>query len=63
MPEDIIWTEEEISRLCGKGDKQMSSDEQLALFMHRFNLDWDTIEIMPAFSQHCKELFNKEIKK
>ena len=54
---------EEISRMFAEGKNGMASDEQLALLMHRFNLDWDTIETMPAFEEHCKQLFNKEIKK
>jgi hypothetical protein len=52
---------EEISRMFAS-DKEIS-DEQLALLMHRFNLDWDTIEIMPAFEEHRKQLFNREIEK
>jgi hypothetical protein len=43
-----------------KSNKPISSNEELMLFMHRFNLDWDTVEIMPAFEKHCKEFFNKE---
>ena len=49
---------------CMKLDpkKILSSNEELALFMHRFNLDWETVEIMPAFESHCKELFRHEDK-
>ena len=53
----------EVSRLFLEGKQSMSSDEQLALFMHRFNIDWDTIETMPAFEEHCKELFKREVEK
>jgi len=54
---------EEISRMFAEGKNGMTSDEQLALLMHRFNLDWDTIETMPAFEEHRKQLFHREIKK
>jgi hypothetical protein len=53
---------EEISRMFAS-DKKELSDEQLALLMHRFNIDWDTIETMPAFEEHRKQLFNREIEK
>ena len=52
---------EEISRMFASGKD--ISDEQLALLMHRFNIDWDTIETMPAFEEHRKQLFNREIQK
>ena len=53
---------EEISRMFAS-DKKELSDDQLVLLMHRFNLDWDTIETMPAFEEHRKQLFNREIEK
>jgi hypothetical protein len=40
--------------------KVITSDEELMLFMHRFNLDWDTVETMPAFEEHCKVFFHRE---
>ena len=58
-----IFDSEEVSCMFTKGKKTMTSDEQLALFMHRFNLDRDTVETMPAFEEHCKALFSREIKK
>jgi len=54
---------EEVSCMFTKGKKTITPDEQLALFMHRFNLDWETVEMMPAFTEHCKCLFNQVIKK
>ena len=54
---------EEISRMFAESKDGANSDEQLALLMHRFNLDWDTVETMPAFEEHRKQLFNREIKK
>ena len=61
--DDIIEESDEISRIFLKGNLAMSSDEQLAFFMHRFNLDRETVEDMPAFEEHCRSLFNKNIKK
>ena len=49
---------EEVSCMNLKEKHTISSDEELMLFMHRFNLDWETVETMPAFEQHCKELFH-----
>lgn len=54
--------EEEVSCMM-VSKKQITSDEQLALFMHRFNLDWESVECMPAFEQHCKEFIKPPIKK
>jgi len=54
---------EEISCMFAKGKKTITSDEQLALFMHKFNLDRETVETMPAFQEHCKMLFQREIDK
>jgi len=61
--DDDVLEEELVCRMFLEKGTQITSDEQLALFMHRFNLDWDTVETMPAFQEHCKELFNKPIKK
>ena len=54
---------EEVSCMFLKGKKMITTDEQLASFMHRFNLDRETVESMPAFEEHCKFLFKQEIKK
>ena len=51
---------EEVSCMTLSNKKEISSSEELMLFMHRFNLDWETVETMPAFEEHCKELFRKE---
>ncbi|HWR63375.1 MAG TPA: hypothetical protein VN365_03115 [Candidatus Thermoplasmatota archaeon] len=50
---------EEVSCMKLKEKTSISSNEELMLFMHRFNLDWDTVETMPAFEEHCKELFRR----
>ncbi len=48
---------DEVSCMNLKEKQTISSNEELMLFMHRFNLDWETVETMPAFEEHCKELF------
>lgn len=59
MGEDAI-DPEEVSCMTLSKTKQITSNEELMLFMHRFNLDWDTVETMPAFEEHCKVLLRKE---
>ena len=51
---------EEISRIFLDDKKRRkSSDEMLALnIVHRFNLDRDTVETMPAFEDHMEPLFS-----
>jgi hypothetical protein len=51
---------EEVSCMKLKTNQPISSNEELMLFMHRFNLDWDTVETMPAFEEHCKVLLRKQ---
>jgi hypothetical protein len=57
---DEITDPEEVSCMALSTKKVISSNEELMLFMHRFNLDWETVETMPAFESHCKELFRRE---
>ena len=57
---DEITDPEEVSCMTLANKKTITSNEELMLFMHRFNLDWDTVESMPAFEKHCKELFHRE---
>jgi hypothetical protein len=57
---DEITDPEEVSCMALTTKKVITSDEELMLFMHRFNLDWDTVETMPAFVEHCKVLFPRE---
>ena len=53
--------EEEVTRIFLDSRGTTSSDEQLALhIMHRFNIDRDTVETMPAFEEHIKPLFSLE---
>ena len=58
---DEITDAEEISCMVTGRKKTSTPDEELALFMQRFNLDIDTVETMPAFEEHCKALFHREI--
>lgn len=58
--DDEISDPEEVSCMALNPKKVIGSNEELALFMHRFNLDWDTVETMPAFEEHCKALFRRE---
>ncbi|MCJ7697030.1 MAG: hypothetical protein NTZ75_08025 [Euryarchaeota archaeon] len=57
---DEITDPEEVSCMALTTKKVITSNEELMLFMHRFNLDWDTVETMPAFEEHCKVLFRRE---
>lgn len=61
--EEKMIDSEDVSCMFAKGKKTITPDEQLALFMHKFNLDRETVEMMPAFEEHCKVLFSREIKK
>jgi hypothetical protein len=57
MGEDMVEPEEEKSRMFLDKKEHMTLDEELAFFIHRFNSDIETIECMPAFEDHLKELF------
>ncbi|RLF29012.1 MAG: hypothetical protein DRN05_02720 [Thermoplasmata archaeon] len=65
MGDKIVDLEEEmeISRMFLDRKDPDSLSEELAFFMHRFNLDMDTVETMPAFEEHLKPLFALEEKK
>jgi hypothetical protein len=56
--------QDDVSRMfLGEGD-YILSDEELALhLMHRFNIDRETIETMPAFEKHLENLFSLEKEK
>ena len=57
MGDKIVESEEEMSRMFPVQKKPITLDEELAFFIHRFNLDMETIEAMPAFEEHLKPLF------
>ena len=57
MGDKIVESEEEMSRMLPDRKEPMTLDEELAFFMHRFNLDLETVETMPAFEEHLRPLF------
>ena len=64
MGDEIIESEEETSKMFAGSKETLSSDEELALhIMHRFNIDRDTMETMPAFEEYIKPMFLKEKEK
>ena len=63
MVDTSMETEEEVTTMVLDGENAMTPDEQLAFIIKRFNLDWETIEAMPAFEVHRKLLFSRELEK
>ena len=60
MGDETVESDEEMSRMFLSKKGVISSDEELALhIMHRFNIDRDTMETMPAFEPHLKPLFSR----
>lgn len=58
MGDELVEPEEEVSKMFDGSRGTLSSDEELALhIMHRFNIDRETMETMPAFEEHLKPLF------
>ena len=58
--EDTEYSEE-ISKMFNDNKNLKISDEELALhIIHKFNIDRDTIESMPAFEEKIKPLFGIE---
>ena len=58
---DEIVEPEEVSKMFHDSRGTLSSDEELALhIMHRFNIDRETMEAMPAFEEHLKPLLGKK---
>ena len=37
-----------------------TTEDELAFFMNKFNLDVDTLEIMPVFEEHVKHIKTRE---
>ena len=64
MDDELIESKEEISRMFADGKVALSPDEELSLnIIHKFNIDRDTMETMPAFEKHLKQLFLEEKEK
>jgi hypothetical protein len=56
MEDDEPKTKEEISKMF-INNNLLYSDEELALhIIHRFNIDKDTLESMPAFDKTLKQM-------
>ena len=52
-------SEEEITKMFSNKNNFLNSDEQLAIhIMHKFNIDRDTLESMPAFDEHLIPIFS-----
>ena len=55
---------EDVSRMFKDNKELFSSDDRLALdIIHRYNLDRETIESMPAIKDYTKPLFGFEHEK
>jgi len=62
MGEEIL-TNRNVSKMFS-GKSGLKPDEELALhIMHRFNIDRETLETMPAFQEHMQPIFLKKIEK
>jgi len=60
MGDEMVESDKEMSRMFLGKNGVISSDEELVLYiMHRFNIDRDTMETMPAFEPHLKPLFSR----
>lgn len=61
MVDEVLDFEKEFSRIFSDSKGQLESDQELALhIIHKFNIDRDTIETMPAFNEHLKPLFSSK---
>lgn len=64
MDGEILESEENETKMFVGKKGQLTADEELALhIMHRFNIDRETLDSMPAFDQHKKMLFREDIEK
>ncbi len=64
MGDEFIDFNEEISRMFAGKKRDLTPDEELALFIkHKFNICRDTMESMPAFEDHLSPIFEPFFKK
>jgi len=64
MGDELLKTDENVSKMFVGKNGTSSPDEELALnIIHRFNICKDTLDTMPAFEEHIDQLFFKRIKK
>ncbi len=62
MGEDVTKIKD-LSQLFDEETSMLSSDEELAIhIMHRFNIDRDTLESLPAFQEPLRPLLWPEKK-
>jgi len=59
MEEKTIKTDD-LAKLILDEFTASSREEELAFFMEKFNLNLDTLEIMPALKEHLEELMSEE---
>ena len=53
-----------LTKMFSGNNTYNSPDEELALnIIHKFNIDRDTLETMPAFEENLKSLFGREKEK
>jgi len=64
MGAEIFNSDEEKSRMFKGKTSGMTEEEELSLhIIHKFNICRDTLETMPAFSDHIHPLFSKDKEK
>lgn len=61
MGDEVSDLDKEFSKIFKDKGSILSNDEELALhIIHKFNIDRDTIESMPAFDEHVKPILNRD---
>ena len=56
--------QDEVSMMFKGQGNVITADEKLAIhIMHRFNIDLDTMETMPAFDEHLKPMLFRQKEK
>ena len=64
MEDDETDYDQEITKMFSGNNNFNSPDEELALnIIHKFNIDRDTLETMPAFEGNLNSLFGREKEK
>ena len=61
MGDEVSDLDREFTRIFKDKESFLSNDEELALhIIHKFNIDRDTIESMPAFDEHVKPILSRD---
>ena len=64
MVDEILKSDKNVSKMFSELNSTSTPDEELALhIIHKFNIDRDTMETMPAFEEHLKPLFFRDKEK